>query len=1109
MTDLATLGLAIDSRPATDASAALDRLVQSSRGAEQATDALATSSGKSGAALAAEASAAARAAVGFGDYGRATRDAGAAATTFSTGASTVTRGLEQMLAAQRAASQGWRDLSAQGRTALDELSAAQARTAANMAASQRIGTLGMAATPQAANQNGRLNAFQAQNLFYQGSDVVSSLGSGISPLTTLLQQGPQIAATFTGPGAASLRGAFATVSDGAASLAARIGVVGGALGTVAVAGAAAIAAQMSYADTQRQLAQDLAGVGRASGVTAGQINAIAPAAATAAGVSVRQARSMAGEFAATGKIGAEMYIGLIASAKDYAATTGQDLGDANRSLASAFADPARGADALDKQLLILNDTTRENIQRLAAQGDRLGAQRALLEAYKTGLTSATELTSAWGRTTAAVGNIVSDIWNKIGETVDRVATGGDLETRLATAQRVLANSQARQSYLPFGIGSGDTAKAQAEVDRLQAEVQRQQQSATQRQQNRTSIEIGDVTRSLNPLGERLKLAEDTATKIRNNLSSLPLDQQGEARRAMEGLEISARRIREDLAQGGSEMAASLRRTNFESQQVGSVGLGRTAAQINFEYAERQRQIEAQNPEPNARNAALQSLEMERVTQLQTAERQSTISENATGGAFSRMSAGVQQQIQAAAQQFSRIPAGIIAGIADKESSGNPNIGPTRVLNAQGQPSTSAYGLGQITTGTARDAIRGGYLPSTFDRTDPSQGAAGIAGVLSMKLDQAGGDINKAIANYYGSKNPVANQAYAADVLRRAGQMGDATPLGQIREQDQRSRALDDERAKLAIVNQYLDTNGEKLDAATRAQQILSEAQARGIPITDSLRQEAERLAGGMASTARELATTRAGRDLGFDRDQLGRDRYEQQAYSRARSIYGDTTTPAAQAYIGQSKDNQYLSDARSTLTDAATGFATALSHGTNAASAFSSALSRIGDKLLGGVIDSLIGSAFKGGGGGLLSMFGFADGGFTGYGGRNQPAGIVHAGEVVFSQSDVARFGGPHVVNAMRLGYPGYADGGPVLPMMPNLATLPTMPAAPANMNGAPGGPQAMTIAVDARGAQGNSEVSAAIQRGVAAGMQQVQQNIGRNINGIVAQGQRRYQRAG
>jgi hypothetical protein len=56
----------------------------------------------------------------------------------------------------------------------------------------------------------------------------------------------------------------------------------------------------------------------------------------------------------------------------------------------------------------------------------------------------------------------------------------------------------------------------------------------------------------------------------------------------------------------------------------------------------------------------------------------------------------------------------------------------------------------------------------------------------------------------------------------------------------------------------------------------------------------------------------------------------------------------------------------------------------------------------------------------------FDDGGYTGSGGRRQPAGIVHRGEVVWSQEDIARAGGVHVVEGMRRGYAGYADGGVV-----------------------------------------------------------------------------------
>ena len=52
----------------------------------------------------------------------------------------------------------------------------------------------------------------------------------------------------------------------------------------------------------------------------------------------------------------------------------------------------------------------------------------------------------------------------------------------------------------------------------------------------------------------------------------------------------------------------------------------------------------------------------------------------------------------------------------------------------------------------------------------------------------------------------------------------------------------------------------------------------------------------------------------------------------------------------------------------------------------------------------------------LGGLFGFSEGGYTGSGGKNEPAGIVHKGEVVFSQEDVARNGGVAAVEAMRQG---------------------------------------------------------------------------------------------
>lgn len=58
----------------------------------------------------------------------------------------------------------------------------------------------------------------------------------------------------------------------------------------------------------------------------------------------------------------------------------------------------------------------------------------------------------------------------------------------------------------------------------------------------------------------------------------------------------------------------------------------------------------------------------------------------------------------------------------------------------------------------------------------------------------------------------------------------------------------------------------------------------------------------------------------------------------------------------------------------------------------------------------------------LLSAFGFADGGFTGTGGKNEPAGIVHRGEYVLSADATRRIGVPFLeaLNSMK----GYAVGG-------------------------------------------------------------------------------------
>src|SRR5690606_2012582 len=54
------------------------------------------------------------------------------------------------------------------------------------------------------------------------------------------------------------------------------------------------------------------------------------------------------------------------------------------------------------------------------------------------------------------------------------------------------------------------------------------------------------------------------------------------------------------------------------------------------------------------------------------------------------------------------------------------------------------------------------------------------------------------------------------------------------------------------------------------------------------------------------------------------------------------------------------------------------------------------------------------------TAMGFATGGYTGSGGKYEPAGVVHRGEFVFTKEATSRLGVGNLYNLMR----GYASGG-------------------------------------------------------------------------------------
>lgn len=364
--------------------------------------------------------------------------------------------------------------------------------------------------------SGKLTSNQLVNLSYQLNDVVVSLASGQRPLMVLMQQGSQIAQIF-GPGA-GVSGILRGVWQGLTALITpTTAVVAG----IAAIGGAAVYAYYSYISSQKELEVALGGTGRAAGATVGQIEQIAEKSASSAGVSVAAAREMEAAFLQTGKIAVANFEALIKVAKSYAATTGVDIPTATKELAQGFADPIRGADALNQKLSFLDDRTRLYIRTLAEHNDRTGAQRVMLEALKGSLINAADATTALGRAWDFVGRMASNAMDALGRGISRLLDGAPLEEQLkqlqATRERLQAlieNPVARQSR---NFATRQLADVNAEIAKIEAKLDAIQARAKEAKANELSVRAGTVARELTPGFEELQTLRAREAQLRNAL----------------------------------------------------------------------------------------------------------------------------------------------------------------------------------------------------------------------------------------------------------------------------------------------------------------------------------------------------------------------------------------------------------------------------------------------------------------------------------------------------------------------------------------------------------------------------------------------------------------
>lgn len=210
----------------------------------------------------------------------------------------------------------------------------------------------------------------------------------------------------------------------------------------------------------------------------------------------------------------------------------------------------------------------------------------------------------------------------------------------------------------------------------------------------------------------------------------------------------------------------------------------------------------------------------------------------------------------------------------------------------------------------------------------------------------------------------------------------------------------------ASAREFIATQGteqQALSMSTNAaarlryeQQMLADAQRAGITLTDQQRQEIGRLAEGMAQAEGDVE--------GF--------RLKQEEASEAARFFGQNMTDALTGILtGTMTAEEALQQLLQSLIKAT--LQAALMGEGPLANLFGGSGSKEGGIGFGGIFGSLLGG-----------LFGFAEGGWTGPGGKHEPKGVVHGDEFVFSKKATRRIGVANLDAMHRGALKGYAAGG-------------------------------------------------------------------------------------
>ena len=818
-------------------------------------------------------------------------------------------------------------------------------------------------TSQALSKTGMTAAQTANNLRMlpaQITDITVGLATGQTPMMVFLQQGGQLKDIFGGA---------------IPALKAVGGYIVGLINPFTVAAAAAAALGLAYykgSSEAEGFNKALIASGNAANTNAGElINAAEQA--SRMGVTVGAAAEALTKLAASGNPVTIMYAGMAAAAIKWSKATGESIDDVVANFNKIAKDPVNAIRELDKELNILTATQYEEIRVLQDRGDKQQAAMVAEEAYASAISRRADeikgnlgtLESAWNSITGAAKSAWDSMLN-----VGRQDTP---EQQLAGAYEALAklNKQGENSIVG---SSADFKKQMSEVEKeitrlqlkianngeqsLDAAYKNTRETAAKSAMDTLRAATAESMSELDRLQKKLKEL-DVAKKTANEAGAFGEKQQAEYAKARAGYEQKIADIKEREGKKNKPKSDTGALSAAESTFASLYKLADPAAAAARELTKQQEQLDF-------------ALSKGKITQQQYGEALAQASRNYS--AVISKTGELTQAEQYRLQIMKQLQNQQDAANAEADAIGMGSEQASRAQERLKLEKETNDRLLQLRTelANAQGDKQRQALQAQIDITNemfPQQIAIMENGWAQVDAAQANW-MNGITAGWDNYQAKVADVAYQTEMI-----MTDSL--------DVVTSGYGSAFSKMALDGQSFGevTHGVFDSLARTVLDGLGQMGAQwlvlqGIKLAFGQTEQALHIAK-MAGISTEM-TAELGKEAAVTTAKVAAD-----GVATASSLAATATTTTAQVAAA----------------------------GTTLASWLPAALvASIGT----------FGAAAVVGGAGLLAAFalikGFSEGGYTGPGGVNQPAGVVHKGEVVWSQADISRFGGVAAVEAMRRG---------------------------------------------------------------------------------------------